>query len=443
MPIFKLERSFGFIFGLSFSIIAFYLTPSVEAQFVRGGDVSWLPQMEATGYKFYNSAGVETNCLQILKDKGINTVRLRVWVNPSNDKTSGHCSKKETVVLAQRAKAMGMKVMIDFHYSDSWADPSKQNKPAAWVNHSLTQLLDDVYNHTFEVLDTLKQIGVTPEWVQVGNEIAGGMLWPDGKLWGADGSPANWVNLAQMLNKGYDATKAADNSIKVIIHLESGSDNGKFRWFFDNAKNYGVRYDIIGLSYYPYWISDIHPDYTMSIDALGTNLNDMVSRYNKDVMVVEVGGDYTLVQNTYDMLVAVIQKTSAVPGGRGLGVIYWEPEGAKSWSGYQLSCWGADGKPTAALDAFMTSAYGIEELNTSSEFNFYPNPCVDGKLNFEFKSQYKSYELRIFDMNGKLFNHQTLIGKIKNSIQLNLLPGVYFVDIDDGKYSESRKLIIK
>lgn len=119
MPAIQLQKFFRFLFAVSFFAIIFYFTPSVNAQFVRGGDVSWLPQMEATGYKFYNSAGVQTNCLQILKDKGINTVRLRVFVNPSKDKINGHCSKKETVVMAQRAQAMGMRVMIDFHYRDT------------------------------------------------------------------------------------------------------------------------------------------------------------------------------------------------------------------------------------------------------------------------------------------------------------------------------------
>ena len=156
--------------------------------------------------------------------------------------------------------------------------------------------------------------------------------------------------LAQLLNKGYDATKAVNSKIKVIVHIDQGNNNGRFRYFFDNAKKFDVRYDVIGLSYYPYWIKS---DYTATIDDLGNNLNDMAVRYGKEVMVVEVGGDYTLVQNTFDMLVAVIQKVKSVSNNKGLGVIYWEPQGEKSWSHYQLSCWGADGKPTKALNAFL------------------------------------------------------------------------------------------
>ena len=317
------------------------ITP-YDFAFSKGADVGWLSQMEATGYKFYDADGIQKDCLQLLKDRGINTIRLRVWVNPSNDKASGHCSPSETVVMAVRAQKMGMRIMIDFHYSDTWADPGKQAKPAAWANHSFVALQNDVYKHTHDVLTALKSAGVTPEWVQVGNEIPGGMLWPEG-------STSNWSQLAQLLNKGYDATKAVNSNIKVIVHVDEGNNNAKFRWFFDKAKANNVKYDVIGLSYYPYWIKS---DYTTTIADLENNLKDMASRYGKEVMVVEVGGDYTLVQNTKDMLVAVIKAVKAVPNNKGLGVVYWEPEGEKSWSGYQLSAWLSGGKPSPALDAF-------------------------------------------------------------------------------------------
>lgn len=316
--------------------------PTPTYNFAKGADVGWLSQMEATGYRFYDADGTEKNCLQLLKDRGMNTIRLRVFVNPSNDRINGHCSKDETVAMAVRAKNLGMRVMINFHYSDTWADPGHQNKPAAWVSHSFTTLLSDVYNHTFEVLTALKTAGVTPEWVQIGNEIPGGMLWPEG-------NSTNFAQLAQLLNKGYDATKAIDPTIKVVVHIDQGNNNSRFRWFFDNARNNNVRYDVIGLSYYPYWLNS---DYTMTIADLQNNLNDMVSRYNKEVMVVEVGGDYTLVQNTKDMLTATINAVRNVPNQKGLGVIYWEPEGEKTWSGYQLNCWQTNGKPSLALDAF-------------------------------------------------------------------------------------------
>ena len=322
------------IFNLSIAI--------AQTVFSKGADVGWLPQMEATGYKFYDQDGKETDCLQLLKDRGMNSIRLRVWVNPNDDKASGHCSKEETIIMALRAQKMGMRVMINFHYSDSWADPAKQFKPKAWEKHSFPELLDDVYNHTFDVISSLKKAGVTPEWVQVGNEIPGGMLWPDG-------STDNWKQLGQLLNKGYDAVKAVDENIKVIVHVDEGNNNAKFRTFFDNATAQKVRYDIIGLSYYPYWIKK---DYSETIADLEFNLNDMVKRYNKDVMIVEVGGEDDKVQNTYELLKATIEAVKKVPNNRGLGVMYWEPQGARSWSHYALSAWQADGKPSPALDAF-------------------------------------------------------------------------------------------
>jgi arabinogalactan endo-1,4-beta-galactosidase len=337
-------RRAALVLGLA-SFTAFLAAPAASAQvFAKGADVGWLQQMEATGYVFYNEQGVAQDCFALLKAKGINSIRLRVFVNPSDDKASGHCSPAEVVTMAKRATDLGFRVMIDFHYSDTWADPGKQAKPAAWASHPFSQLLTDVYDHTFNTMTALKASGVTPEWVQVGNEIPGGMLWPEG-------STKNFPQLAQLITKGYEAIKAVSPTSKVIVHLDRGNDNAMYRSFFDQLASNGGKFDVIGMSYYPYWLKQ---DYTASIANLRTNLQDMVTRYpGKEVVVAEVGGDYTAVQNTYDMLVAVQQAVRAVPQGKGLGVFYWEPEGAKSWSGYQLSAWGDDGKPSPALKAFL------------------------------------------------------------------------------------------
>ncbi|MDR3653152.1 MAG: arabinogalactan endo-1,4-beta-galactosidase [Paludibacter sp.] len=327
-----------------FLIFSPYSLQAKTPQFAKGADISWLPQMEASGYKFRNNDGVQEDCFKILKDHGINSIRLRTWVNPSDSKGSGHCSKDETVAMAVRAKKWGMRVMIDFHYSDSWADPSKQVKPKAWEGHDFTQLQKDVYDYTFDVMSALKKAGVTPEWVQVGNETRTGMIYPEGNT-------DNWAQLAQLINKGYEAVKAVSPTTKVILHVDQGNNKALFQNWFDNATKYGAKYDVIGMSYYPYWL-DGKPDYTLSIDDLGTNLKNMAKNYHKEVMVVEVGGEDTKVQNTYDMLVAVIKKVKEVPNHKGLGVFYWEPEGARSWSHYGLSAWGDDGRPNKALDAF-------------------------------------------------------------------------------------------
>ncbi|TCC90314.1 arabinogalactan endo-1,4-beta-galactosidase [Pedobacter frigiditerrae] len=341
-------KHFLIILTFSFLIIACALNGScqkLKPSFAKGGDISWLPQMEASGFKFHDSNGVAQDCFKILKDHGFNTIRLRTWVNPSNSKTSGHCSKEETIAMAIRAKKWGMRIMINFHYSDTWADPGKQHKPKAWEGHDFKTLQGDVYNYTFDLMNALKSKGIYPEWVQVGNEIPSGMVYPEG-------STDNWPQLAALINKGYDAIKAVSPNSKVILHIDQGNDNGRFRYWFDNAKKHNAKYDVIGLSYYPYWLKG-SPDYTLSINDLGNNLNDLVTRYGKEVMVVEVGGEANKPQNTYNMLIAVQEKVKAVPNAKGLGVLYWEPQGAASWSKYNLSAWGDDGKPTKALKAFQ------------------------------------------------------------------------------------------
>ncbi|GAB3026662.1 glycoside hydrolase family 53 protein [Spirosoma pulveris] len=345
-----MQKSVMFLYSSAISLLTLlFASGSVCAQtFARGADVGWLQQMEATGYVFYNDNGIAQDCFQILKDKGINSVRFRVFVNPSTDRVNGHCSRDEVVMMAKRAKTMGFRIMIDFHYSDTWADPGHQLKPVAWASHSFTQLKTDVYDHTLDVMKALQTGGVTPEWVQVGNEIGGGMLWPDG-------SASNYPQLAQLITSGYKAVKAVSPSTKVIVHLESGNEHAKFKTFFDNVTAHGAQFDVIGMSYYPYWIGS---DYTASIGSLAANLNDMTSRYGKEVIVAEVGDDYTAVQKTYDMLVAVQKVVKAVPDAKGLGVFYWEPEGANSWSKYRLNAWGDDGRPTRALDAFLPEKPG-------------------------------------------------------------------------------------
>ena len=259
--------------------------------------------------------------------------------------------------MAVRAKKEGMQVMINFHYSDSWADPAKQVKPKAWVNLSFIELKKALYDYTFDVMTALKNAGIQPEWVQVGNEITPGLLLPEGN------ADTNFSQLVELLNQGYDAVKAVSPNSKVILHVDQGNNNKRFRWWFDNAEKHKARYDIIGMSYYPYWLEG-SPDYTLSIDSLGRNLNDMVSRYGKEVMVVEVGGEdgqdsrltaeqnATKIRNTHDLVAATIQKVREVPDNKGLGVFYWEPQGARSWSRYALSAWSNDGRPTEIMDAF-------------------------------------------------------------------------------------------
>ena len=311
--------------------------PIPSTNIAKGADVSWLTEMEAAGKKFYNSGGTEKECMQLLKDLGMNSIRLRAWVNPAN----GWNNTADVLAKATRAKNLGMKVMIDFHYSDSWAEPGKQTKPAVWASQDFTALKQSLADYTSAVLNTLKANGIVPQWVQVGNETNDGMLWPDGK------ASTNMSNFAQFVKAGYNAVKAVDPSIKVIVHISNGYDNNLFRWIFDGLKNNGADWDIIGLSLYTTatnWS-------TLNAQCL-TNMNDMVARYNKEVIVVEVGMSWDQATACNSFLTDLISKVKSVTNGRGLGVFYWEPEAYGNWQGYTLGAFDNGGKPTVALNAF-------------------------------------------------------------------------------------------
>jgi len=308
--------------------------------FAKGADISWVTEMEANNYKFYNKAGAQQDLFQLLQnDYGLNTIRLRVWVNPPG----GYCGPTDMLAKARRAQALGYRLLIDFHYSDGFADPGKQTKPTAWQSYTVDQLKQAVYDHTTAVLTSLKNNGITPEWVQVGNETNDGMLWPEGRI-----TVNGFGNFAAFVDQGYAAVKAVSPTTKVIVHIANGYSNGTFRYIFDGLQTAGARWDVMGLSLYPNAAS--WPTYTAQTQA---NMNDLVSRYpGKQVMVVEAGIPAYLPIATREFLYDLIAKTQAVPNGAGLGVLYWEPE-AYNWQGYTLGAWGTDERATVGLDGFL------------------------------------------------------------------------------------------
>lgn len=315
---------------------ATYKAPVVSSSFVKGADISWVTQMEASSYKFYNTSGQQEDLFVLMKSIGINAIRLRAWVNPSD----GWCNTADVVNKAIRAKNAGMKVMIDFHYSDSWADPSKQPIPAAWSGFSYTDMKTALYNYTVHVMDTLQTNGITPDWVQVGNEVDDGMLWPTGK---ADVSMANF---AGFVLSGYNAVKSVSPNTKVIVHVSNGFNNSLFRWVFDGLKANGAKWDIIGMSLYP-----STTNYTMLDAQCLANINDMVSRYGTPCMVVEVGMEADQPGITRSFLTDIITKVNSVSNGNGLGVWYWEPE-AYNWMSYGDGAFTTTGRPSIAMEAF-------------------------------------------------------------------------------------------
>ena len=209
----KLKNLLFAFFSLALSAAAY------AATFANGADVGWVSQQESSGYSFYNSSGVKTDPFVLLKNLQVNAIRLRVWVNPSGGWNDG----ADVLYKAKRAAAQGQRIMIDFHYSDSWADPGQQTKPAAWSSHTLAQLNNDVYSHTQGILNYLKTNGITVEWVQVGNEINGGMLWPEGKT-------SSFSNLAGLINSGYNATKAMLADLLTKTKALGSNGLGVFYW---------------------------------------------------------------------------------------------------------------------------------------------------------------------------------------------------------------------
>ena len=312
-------------------------TPVPTSFFIKGADVSWLTQMENAGKRFYNSSGTETECMQLLKTAGVNTIRLRVWVNPA----AGWCNTADVVTKATRAKTLGMKILIDFHYSDSWADPGQQTKPAAWAAQDVATLQTSVYNHTVAVMNALKASGIAPEWVQVGNETNDGMLWPEGK------ASVNMANYAKFFIAGYNAVKAISPSSKVMVHISNGYDNALFRWNLDGLKANGAVWDVIGMSLYP-----STANWTMLNSQCLTNMNDMVTRYGSEIMICEVGMSWDQAASCNSFLTDLITKVKSLSNNKGLGVLYWEPQAYNNWQGYSLGAFDNAGKPTIALNAF-------------------------------------------------------------------------------------------
>jgi beta-galactosidase len=286
-----------------------------------GADISYLPELEARGIQF-SDKGVKKDAIEILQSHGFNYVRLRLFHNPSLDSGyspgKGFCDLANTLAMAKRVKASGMKLLLDFHYSDYWADPGKQYKPAAWKNLNFTELKKALYDYTKEVMLALKEQGTLPDMVQVGNEINHGIVWPDGNVANIDGT-------AQLINAGTAAVKAVHPTVQLMLHVALGGQNHESIFFIDNMLARGVPFDVIGQSYYPKWHG--------TLSDLENNLNDLSRRYNKDVMVVE-----------YSALKKEVNKIAfEVAGGRGKGTCIWEP--LSTWE----SIFDRDGKSNGYL----------------------------------------------------------------------------------------------
>ncbi|GGB03830.1 hypothetical protein GCM10011511_28950 [Puia dinghuensis] len=268
-----------------------------------GADISFLPELEARGIHFSDNKG-QRDAIEILKDHGFNYIRLRIFNDPARDSGyspgKGFCDLAHTLTMARRVKAAGLRLLLDFHYSDYWADPGKQYKPAAWRGLTFPVLTDSVYAFTRRVIGALAQQHTLPDMVQVGNEINHGMIWPEGSMRHPD-------SLAQLIYAGIRGVKAVDATCPIMLHIALGGQNDESHFWLDNMLSRRVPFDVIGLSYYPRWHG--------SLSDLKYNVDDLARQYGKDVIVVE----YTQRKREVNDI------AFSVPGGLGKGTCIWEP----------------------------------------------------------------------------------------------------------------------
>jgi arabinogalactan endo-1,4-beta-galactosidase len=292
------------------------------AEYAIGADLSFLKQAEERGTVFKDNGQAKPG-LPIFKDHGYNWIRLRLFHTP----TQLPNNLQYTIELAKAAKQLGFRFLLNYHYSDTWADPGKQFIPKAWEGMSHKQLAEAVFAYTRDTITAFREAGVLPDMVQIGNEVINGMLWPDGRL------PANWDNFVELVRAGIagvEAGRGAQTRPRIMVHIDRGGDQPRTKSFFDRLHSYGLNYDVIGQSYYPWWHG--------SLNDLRENLLFMASEYKRDIMLVEVAyncrpGEYLKrpgpfpesPQGQKEFLEEVNRIVQATPGGLGKGVFWWEP----------------------------------------------------------------------------------------------------------------------
>ena len=361
------------------AVLLLIMTCSVldaASPFYVGADVSMLPEIERAGGVYKDQAQAR-DCLRILADHRFNLFRIRLFVNPNSDFAKSHGATQSldyVRALAKRVKDVGGTFLLDLHYSDTWADPGKQHKPAAWKDLDFDALEQRVGDYTRDVLADLEKHGVGPDIVQVGNEITGGMLWPDGKVLDAKGDDQHrqWSRFARLLNSGARAVRSASTAshpIRVMLHIHGGGREGMAKWFFgQQLGRYPVDYDIVGVSFYPAWDDQL--------DALKQNLADVIRVTGKDVIVAETSYPWREIEDLKSKgtlrwattpagqkqflqeLVAVIREA---PEGRGRGLIYWYPEAIEVpklhiYRGGGEALFDRDGNALPAMALFKTAA---------------------------------------------------------------------------------------
>ena len=342
-----------------------------NSNFIKGMDLSFQPEMESFNVVYKDENNNAINLLPFVKQKGCNLIRLKIWVNPIN----GLNGLPQVKAYALKIKQNNLQFLLDFHYSDTWADPANQTPPIAWQNYTINELKNQVYNYTKQVMTELLAQGTPPNFVQIGNETDSGFLWNYGKVWNQFAS--NFGTYAALFNKGSQAIReVSGNNTKIIFHHSSVEN---CNYFLTELINNPIDYDVIGLSYYPQFQSK-------DLNLIQSKLNYLASNYNKEIMLVEIAYPFTLnfndglsnyignsnqiisdypatPQGQKDYLLKMISIIKAIPNNKGIGFIYWAPDwvsfsgnqqsslGGSSWENQCL--WDFDNKALPALTIFQ------------------------------------------------------------------------------------------
>ncbi len=439
-----------------------------QSTFYRGSDLSFAQQLENNGAVFKDN-GTQQDILDIFKNHGLNIVRLRLWYHPQN----GYNDLTHTLTMARRIKAKGLKLLLDFHYSDTWADPGHQTKPAAWQNLSYTVLKDSVYQYTRQVIQALKSQNTLPSIVQIGNEVTSEMLWDTGRVGGSFDNTSQWAQFAGLLNAGIKGVKDVEpkpDTVKIMIHIDRGGDYSGAKWFFDKLNAQGVNYDIIGLSYYPWWHG--------SLTDLNNNLDQLAARYHKPMLIAETAYPWTLnydddvanivgssnqllpgypatVEGQKSYLNKVFDIVHNVPGNLGIGVVYWEPDYisvagvGSTWE--NLAMFDFQGNALASMSAFEPAdATPIEQDQSVHQFSLgqnYPNPFNPTTVIPYDLAKPSHVKLSVYNILGEvvatLVNSEQPAGVYKSRFMAKGIPsGIYLYKLQINDRSFIRKMML-
>ena len=433
-------------------------------QFINGVDISMLKQVEENGGLFYED-GNQIDPIQIFKDKGINTARIKIWHTPSLN----YNNLESVLEIADRASSVGLDLFLDFHYSDTWADPSSQTKPSAWVDLNFETLCDSLEQYSHHVITKLKNQNTLPKYVQIGNETDCGFLWPDGYVCDESNNDSQWNKLRDLFMHAIEGINSAldtQDTLKIISHVSSGGN-----WFFNNLIGQGVDIDILSISYYPMWHG--------TLSDLNQNMDELGNEFQKPVLIVETAYPFTLQwnDNTNNILgleTQLLENYEASEEGQfsflhdlitlvnqnnyGLGICYWAPDWistnqfGSSWENQAL--FDFDGELLDAISVFDNSSVGIKRIDNFSLNNIYnyPNPFNPiTTLRYDLPND-GLVNITIYDMMGRIV--KTLVNGSQTagfkSVQWNatndknepVSAGLYLYSIQAGEFRQTKKMVL-